>query len=144
MVKYWASNGTFHRVRTHRQGRSISRLGVIIDNNIRNLNIWAASSAAVAGATSTNVNLKHFCIVIFQIVQIDSMLLLLKILIDIGRGHFTGLLTSVFLVWVELLCLCWINNTSASFVKSKPVKQEVSHTIILPLMKKWVFSGVAE
>ena len=31
------------------------------------------------------------------------------------------------LVWIQLLCLCWLNN-------SKPVKQEVSRTVIVPPM----------
>ena len=38
----------------------------------------------------------------------------------------------VYLVWIQLLCLCWISISFNWFVKSKPVKQEVSHTVILP------------
>ena len=37
-------------------------------------------------------------------------------------------------VWIQLLCLCWINNNFTCLVNSKPVKQEVSCTEILPSM----------
>ena len=45
----------------------------------------------------------------------------------------------VYFVWIQLLCLCCINNSFTCLVKSKPVKQEVSHTAILPPMVR-VFS----
>ena len=40
-------------------------------------------------------------------------------------------------VWlrIRLLCLSLIHNTFTRLAKSKPVKQEVSHTVILPLTK---------
>ena len=40
----------------------------------------------------------------------------------------------VYLVWIQLLCLCWINNSFTCLVKSKAVKQEVSRTVVLPPM----------
>ena len=39
----------------------------------------------------------------------------------------------VWMVRVQLLCLYWIRFRFPSLVESKPVKQEVSHTVILPL-----------
>ena len=39
----------------------------------------------------------------------------------------------VWLLWIQLLCLCIIYNRFACLAKSKPVKQEVSCTVILPL-----------
>ena len=51
------------------------------------------------------------------------------------RGSITVRLTSCFFVWIPLLWFCWMNNRFTCFVKSKPVKQEVSHAVILPLMK---------
>ena len=43
------------------------------------------------------------------------------------------------LVCIHLLCFCGMNNSFTCLVKSKSVKQEVSHTVILPLWS--VFSG---
>ena len=40
----------------------------------------------------------------------------------------------VYFVWIHLLCLCWISNSFTCLVKSKPFKQEVSYTVILPPM----------
>ena len=40
-----------------------------------------------------------------------------------------------WLVLIQLLCLCWIRYSFTSWVKSKPVKQEVSCTVILPHRK---------
>ena len=37
-----------------------------------------------------------------------------------------------YFVWIQLLCLCLVNYRFTSLVKSKPVKQEVSCTVILP------------
>ena len=34
-------------------------------------------------------------------------------------------------VWIQLLCFCWMNNSFTCLVGSKPVKQEVSHKVIL-------------
>ena len=34
--------------------------------------------------------------------------------------------------WIHRLYLCWIGNSFPCLVKSKPVKQEVSRTVILP------------
>ena len=39
-----------------------------------------------------------------------------------------------FSVWIQLLCLCCINSSFTCLDKSKPVKQEVSCTVILPPM----------
>ena len=41
----------------------------------------------------------------------------------------------VWLVTIQLLCLCLIHNTFTRLAKSEPVKQEVSRTLILPLTK---------
>ena len=38
----------------------------------------------------------------------------------------------VYFVWIQLLWFCWIKNSFSCFVKSKPVKQEVCCTVILP------------
>ena len=43
----------------------------------------------------------------------------------------------VGLVWIQPLCLCSINKIFTCSVKSTPVRQEVSHTVILALTK-WV------
>ena len=40
----------------------------------------------------------------------------------------------VFLVWILLLCLCWIRNIFTCLVESKLVKQEVSCTVILAMV----------
>ena len=45
--------------------------------------------------------------------------------------------TPVWIVWIQLLCLCLINNIFTCSAKSKPVKQDISHIVILPLTK-WV------
>jgi len=39
---------------------------------------------------------------------------------------------------LQLLYLCLINNRFTCLAKSKPVKQEVSHTVIVPLKRNWV------
>ena len=38
--------------------------------------------------------------------------------------------------WIQLLCLCGIRNRVTSLVKSKPVKKEVSRSVMLPLIKR--------
>ena len=40
----------------------------------------------------------------------------------------------VYFVWIQLLCLYCMKNNFTCLVKSKPVKQEISHTVILPPM----------
>ena len=42
----------------------------------------------------------------------------------------------VWIVWIQLVCLCSINNRLTYLVTSKPVKQEVSRTVILLLTKR--------
>ena len=42
----------------------------------------------------------------------------------------------VCFVLILLLSLCWMNNNFTCLVKSKPVKQEVSHTMIFPLLSQ--------
>ena len=49
------------------------------------------------------------------------------------RGSITVRLTSCFFLWIQLLCLCWMNNCFTCLTKFKPVKQEVSRKMILPL-----------
>ena len=49
------------------------------------------------------------------------------------RGSFTVRLTSCLFCLVRLLCLYWINNSFTCLLKSKPVKQEVSRSVILPI-----------
>ena len=39
----------------------------------------------------------------------------------------------VYFLWIQLLCLCWMNNCFTCLTKFKPVKQEVSRKMILPL-----------
>ena len=46
----------------------------------------------------------------------------------------------VLLVWICMLYSCPINNRFTCSVKPKPVKHEVSHTVILPLMKSSFFN----
>ena len=43
----------------------------------------------------------------------------------------------LFHFWIQLPCLCWNRYRFTVLVEFKPVKQEVSRTVILPLMK-WV------
>ena len=50
------------------------------------------------------------------------------------RGSFTVWLTSCLFFGIQLFCLCWISNRFTCSVKSKPVKQEVNRTVILPSM----------
>ena len=71
----------------------------------------------------------------------------------VGHGHFRHLhqgtlihgevslygWSPVCFVCIQLICLCWMNNSFTCFVKSKPVKQKVSCTVILPLW--WEFSA---
>ena len=40
----------------------------------------------------------------------------------------------IYFVWIQLLCFCWISNSFTCSVKSKPVKQEVSCTVLIPPM----------
>ena len=47
--------------------------------------------------------------------------------IQIFKGKYP-----IYSGWIQLLCLCWMNNSFTSLVKSKPVKQEVRPTVILP------------
>ena len=42
----------------------------------------------------------------------------------------------VCFVWIQLLCLCGICNIFNCLVESKPIKQEVSCTVMLPLSKE--------
>ena len=44
----------------------------------------------------------------------------------------------VYFVWIQLFCLSCINNSFTCLVKSKPVNQEVSHTVILPPSVLWL------
>ena len=46
----------------------------------------------------------------------------------------------VYFVWILLLSLWWMNNSFHCLAKIKPVKQEVSCTVILPLW--WLFSAL--
>ena len=48
--------------------------------------------------------------------------------------------TAVLIACIILLCLCWIKNRFTYLVESKPVKQEVSHTVILSLTNKLSYS----
>ena len=50
---------------------------------------------------------------------------------------------TVYLFWIRLLCLCWIINKFTCLVESKPVKQKVSHTVILYFPLWWVCSDLA-
>ena len=61
--------------------------------------------------------------------------LIQRILASLLWGSITVRLTSCLNVQIQLLWLCWVNNRFTCSVKSKPVKQEVSHTVILPLTK---------
>ena len=38
--------------------------------------------------------------------------------------------------WIQLLCLCGVSNRFTFSVKSKPVKKEVSRSVMLPLIKR--------
>ena len=38
----------------------------------------------------------------------------------------------VYFVWIQALCSCWFSISFTCLVKSKPVKQEVSCTVMLP------------
>ena len=40
----------------------------------------------------------------------------------------------VYFAWIQLLCQCWISKSFTCLVKYKPVKQEVSGTVMLPPM----------
>ena len=55
------------------------------------------------------------------------------------KYHCTADLLFIF-IWIQLLGLCWINNQFTCLVESKPVKQEVSHTVILPYMVSVLWS----
>ena len=48
----------------------------------------------------------------------------------------------VCFVWIQLLCFGWISNIFTCLVESKPVKQDVSLTVIFPLWSKRVCSGL--
>ena len=61
-----------------------------------------------------------------------------RMLTEGGCLHCTADLLFIF-AWIQLRYLCWLNNSFTCLVKSKPVKQEVSHTAILPPMVR-VFS----
>ena len=50
------------------------------------------------------------------------------------RGRITVRITPFYVVWIQLLCLCRLNSSFTCLVKFKPVKQEVSCTVILPPM----------
>lgn len=41
---------------------------------------------------------------------------------------------------IRLLCLCWISNGFTCSFESKPVKQDVSCTVTIPLQVRWVFN----
>ena len=47
------------------------------------------------------------------------------------KYHCTADWRPVYFVLIEVLCYCWISNSFTCLVKSKPVKQEVSRTVIL-------------
>ena len=76
---------------------------------------------------------------------------LLLWLIECHRAQNTNLLAKgevslyawppVLFVWIQLLCSWWINNRFTCLVKSKPVKQEVSCTMILPRTARARISG---
>ena len=49
----------------------------------------------------------------------------------LGKHHSLYGWSPVLQVWIQLLCLWWMNNSFTCLVKTKPVKQEVNHTVIL-------------
>ena len=48
-----------------------------------------------------------------------------------GKHHSLYGWSPVLQVWIQLLCLWWMNNSFTCLVKTKPVKQEVNRTVIL-------------
>ena len=73
MVEYGSTDGAFHRMRTHWQRGAIAGLSVVIDDNVGDLDdVGAASTSAgaatVVGSTPADVDLKHFGVVVFQII----------------------------------------------------------------------------
>ena len=41
-------------------------------------------------------------------------------------------MSDLLFILIQLLCFCWVSSIFTCFFKSKPVKQEFSHSVILP------------
>ena len=74
-------NGPLHRMRAHGQWGSVARLSIIVDNHGRNGHGRAAAAAgapAFVVAAAADVDLQHFGVVVFQVVQVDAVLIVLE------------------------------------------------------------------
>ena len=90
--------------------------------------------------------LKSFVLLMWPMVSVKSVLLSTRehSLRYFVRGVSMYGWPPVWLVWIQLLCLCLINNRFTCLVKSKPVKH-VSCTAILPptvkILPFWIKIG---
>lgn len=74
-------DGPLHRMRAHGQRGSIARFSIIVDDHLRNGHGRAAAAAgapAFVVAAAADVDLQHFGVVVFQVVQVDAVLIVLE------------------------------------------------------------------
>ena len=98
-------------------------------------------AAARAGDITTSVNKGKRARPMISLLFLDVYALnsravyqLREYLLQKGKYHLYGW-PPVFLVCIQRLYLCWNNSRFTCLIKSKPVKQEVSRTVILPFTK---------
>ncbi len=74
-------NGSLHRVRAHGQGGSVARFSIIVNDHLRNGHGRAAAAAgapAFVVSAAADVDLQHFGVVVFQVVQVDAVFVILE------------------------------------------------------------------
>jgi hypothetical protein len=74
-------DGPLHQMRAHGQRGSIARFSIIVDDHLRNGHGRAAAAAgapAFVVAAAADVDLQHFGVVVFQVVQVDAVLIVLE------------------------------------------------------------------
>lgn len=82
MIVHGSTDGTLNRMRAHGQRGPVAGLSVVVDDDVRDLDDIgaapaAAGASAVVGSTPADVDLKHFGVIVFQIVQVDAVFLFL-------------------------------------------------------------------
>ena len=121
--------------------------GLLCNKNCRKELSKIVQSGHTAGIQGQQISAaKHgltfsaFLQLLFRDQYCKTLCLCLNQRTHIHRGHITvPRWHPVYFVLIKLFGLCWISESFTSLVESKPVKQEVSRTVILPPMVSIVF-----
>lgn len=74
-------NGPLHRMRAHGQRGSVARFSIIVNDHLRNghgRTAAAAGAPAFVVSAAADVDLQHFGVVVFQVVQVDAVFVILE------------------------------------------------------------------